>query len=218
MCGKIKGCFERHKYFGLLAAVSSLFSVTACGGSDGPPDSLVRSERVALNGSVPDVSLSNVRRGSVSSPQVGLVAYVAGLDRDTAQVVTAVARSSNPNVGAVQTGGFAVYDAEYGLAIGKDAERDLPEFGGSLVATTTPGDITLVADFNNGNLTGSDGFLTVDGSISGANLGGNVRIPSEFASVDIPLEGRIGSTGVIGTFHTSQGTGTVAGGFVGTRR
>ncbi|MGV6838613.1 MAG: hypothetical protein ACWA40_00315 [Planktomarina sp.] len=75
----------------------------------------------------------------------------------------------------------------------------------------------MTANFDNGTLTGtsSNTFVTVNGTFSGSNLGGNVT----FFGMNGAVEGVVGSNGAAGVFHGGGTSGTLgntvfSGGFV----
>lgn len=199
-----------------LTGLIATASLSACM-SDSPTTSYVGS----VSGTQVNASLSNETNGFVSNA-VGTAAYVTGLDATQGQAVAA-AGYRNANVGAAVTSGTATYATNYGVAVLSGVERTQTQISGfpnQLTGTTT-----LTADFDRGTLTGDTTYVDFDATIQGTSLGGTVEVTyprgasgsGPFDRLDATVAGEIGATGLIGVFHGSSATATLAGGFVGTR-
>lgn len=176
---------------------------------------------VGSNG-LADIDLTDERNRTVSNA-VGTVAYVAGIDTERAQVVTAVGYVETGGVGEAVTSGTIDYDVSYGGVAAYNIYRPASSSQGGAIGADLElvrGDVILTADFDQGVLTGGDDVIDVNGVISGTDLGGSVGLthPSyPTFGVDADLEGAIGADGVIGAFKgVSDDDVTVSGGFVGT--
>ena len=77
-------------------------------------------------------------------------------------------------------------------------------------SSTDSGTITLLADFDDGSISGASGGLSIDGNVSGGQLSGDVT----YNGTEGDLTGIIGSDQAIGAFHGNDGNQIFAGGFV----
>ncbi len=116
------------------------------------------------------------------------------------------------------------------MAVASDIYRILPSNGvdgeiGARAAYRDEGSLTLTANFDRGTLTGTDGVVDFDGTISGQDISGTVDVDyysSRYTfyrdeTLTAEMQGEIGSTGVIGEFKGTDGEQvSVAGGFTGT--
>lgn len=204
--------------------IAGLLGIAVLAGCDnGLADSKTRSGFAWVPGTTVDASLGKELNGSVSRTSVGTVAYVSGLDNKRGQAVALAGIAPGANVGSAVTSGSATYSTTYGYTVIDNVYRTDPTFskdgeiGGSQREET--GLVTLTADFDKGTLTGSTSGIDVNGTISGSDVGGSVTTTSGPSRTvqGASLDGNIGSTGVIGAFHGSDGNTTVAGGLVGTR-
>lgn len=158
------------------------------------------------SGSSPQGYGAVVASGEVENAAVGGVQYFAALGDGTASAYSGVTASSD--VGNIVTSGEAVYLADYEVAVISNLRYSGTDMNG--VSSTDSGNILLRANFADATLTGEDGALTVDGAISGGDLGGKVT----YAGTGGELDGIIGQQGVVGAFHGNDGTKVFAGGFV----
>lgn len=187
--------------------------------------SFTSSSNASVNASnVVSVSLNDELNNNLGNASgVGLVAYVTGAEgSSTARTLSG---SRNVNVGAPVTTGTASYSGQIGAAVADTS------IGGSVLgAATNPINIALIADFDAGTLKGSasagsgfnSGTFTVDGTIQGQTLGGEVDVDVSFSSgfdflsVDLKtdLSGTIGADGAVGTFDGTTSDSSASGGFV----
>lgn len=199
--------------YAFYALAVSCTALTACG-PGGVASTTTRSYAEALSTTPHNISLDSEWNDTVSNGSVGTVAYTSGLDLVAGQAVTATGIVGTPTVGSARTSGSGTYDVDYEYdAIDSVVRTDTTLFG---TRTYHSGNITLNADFDAGTLTGSDFNLDVNGTISGTDVGGSVTAQAFTSTVDGDLDGLIGTTGVIATFHGTDSNTTMAGGFVGT--
>jgi len=71
------------------------------------------------------------------------------------------------------------------------------------------GEITLNADFDDGELTGRAGGLEIDGTVTGQIIGGSAT----YRGVDADLTGLIGSQRAVGAFAGDSSDALLVGGF-----
>lgn len=207
------------------AAVASIFAVSACTSSGGGSGAPAVSGIIAPVGSVIPVSLSQELNLTVSDSRVGTVAYVTGIDNVNGQIEGYAGVRSGANVGNTVTGGgTAVYAGQYGYQVVDNVQRTSATIGGDRVTET--GSILLTANFNQGTLTGNGAELDVNGTISGAQVGGTVTANysqstllggTVSGTVSGQLTGNIGDNGMIGAFHGTDSNTVLAGGVVAVR-
>jgi len=153
---------------------------------------------------------------TVSDGAGGGFAVVSGTNDDGLAAYAGIIPGTT--VGDVQATGGATFDAQFTTA--QITGVNLTETGrGSGFITGRPsivsGDITLVADFDGGTLTGTSdgGTLAVDGDIgTGTSLTGSVT----YLGVNGALRGNVGTDRTIGVFHGNDEDTIFAGGFTGT--
>ena len=200
-----------------LGVCASVTLLSACSGGS---TSYISTGFASLSGTSIPVSLRNEVNGGVTSTSVGRAAYVAGTN-DSGMVAQAGFRTTS--VGTAVTSGTATYVTTYDYIVADDLEVNDSLLTGVYGYET--GTVSLAADFDAGTLTGSTSQISVDGDISGTDLSGSVTTTYDFfavgdnysGSVTTSLDGEIGSTGVIGAFHGSDGNTAVAGALVGGR-
>ncbi|MEM6384638.1 MAG: hypothetical protein AAF718_00230 [Pseudomonadota bacterium] len=215
---------KRLQITSLLLALTGILA--ACGGGGGSlsSDATLSSFGTVVGGQI-DATLTDEENNSVSDPDVGLVAYVTGLDVDEG---TAVARSgiaAGRTVGAPVTTGTATYNGTYAVGIIDRVNRTSTSIFG--LQGQSAGNVALNADFDAATLTGTGASVVgvttdiiVDGTISGQALTGNVTLNHDLGGTAVPstlntsLTGSIGATGVIGAFQGNDFNTVAAGGFV----
>lgn len=195
------------------AAVACTVLVAACSSSGGSSSSGGRidagqepaSRLVTLNvdGSIPDQGISESgTRGRFSdlrrvNGRLSGFAYQYGREEGTNRFlgVAGVAPTTDP--GAPPTAATATYTGDYALTYvdrdGVDSQR---------------GEITLNADFENGDLRGRAGGLVVDGTISGQIVGGTAT----YRSVDADMSGVIGTERAVTAFAGDTSEAVLVGG------
>jgi hypothetical protein len=156
-----------------------------------------------------DRNYTIVGQGSVEKAGVGGAAYFTAMSGSYAAAYGGVINGSN--VGDLMTSGQAVYSADYEVEVVSGLEIAYDTLQG--VAGSDSGNIILTADFDAATLTGEDGSLRVDGTISGEDVTGNVV----YAGVEGQLEGLVGQSGTVGAFHGNDARMVYAGGFAATR-
>lgn len=166
----------------------------------------------------------------------GLVEYALGVDTARQQVV-GLASIRESSVGAPVTGGTARYTTNYTYAAIDNVGTEnitvpplITNSDGALVRTgsTEIGlvllsgpfqTVDLEADFDAGTVRGSNSEIAVNGTVSGAALGGQVTVvPRGGSAVDADLAGDIGANGLVGAFAGHDADTVVVGGLVGQRR
>lgn len=145
--------------------------------------------------------------GDIYDAPIGGIEYFSTLGNGRAEAYSAILAGSD--TGTTPTSGQAVYLADYEVAVISNLRYYETELRG--VSSLDDGKISIVADFDQGTVTGSDGALVVDGAITGRAFEGGVV----YAGHDGDLEGLVGDQGVIGAFHGNNGKIVFAGGFVG---
>lgn len=184
----------------------------------GIPYSAATSGTASVTGGVVDADLSQEENGRVSVVGVGVIAYVTGVDTERGKMVASSGISGSPTVGAARTSGSATYTTTYAYGVIDNISRTNTRISGTRGSES--GVMTLTADFDANTVNGSNDDLTVNGGISGTTLTGAVTADYSFAgafgSVSGVLNGQIGETGIIGTFHGHDDNTVMAGGLVGT--
>lgn len=201
----------------LLATICILPVISACSSSGGGSLAPTTVASGFASNSAVAAGLQSAQSGSVSAGTVGVVAYGSGTNTTTGQAIARSAIVGRPNVGTARTSGTARYNTNYEYDIIGSVTRSPTRING--IRATHTGSMTLNADFDRGTLTGSGTRLSVNGTISGANVGGTVSadpFDPRISTTTGTLQGQIGSTGVIGAFHGTGGNTTLAGGLVGT--
>ncbi|PRY76043.1 hypothetical protein CLV80_110129 [Yoonia maritima] len=191
---------------GLLIFISSL-SLAACedqgfGEGNTPSASIVT---LSDEGEIPDQNYED-DDGSGSHSDLSVVgtaltgyAYSYGLVDGTTNFVgvAGIAPASDP--GDAITTGTVSYEGTYALThVDQDSE------------TFVTGDITLIAAFDTGSVTGDDGALVVTGNFSGTNLGGTVT----YEDLTANLDGVVGTDAVVGAFAGNDSESLVVGGII----
>lgn len=104
------------------------------------------------------------------------------------------------------------YNANYGVTVIRNIDVVDRQIQGK--SNQFRGNIVLNANFNAGTITGSDGNLTVGGTVTGTSLGGTV----EFHGLSGKLTGLAGGDKTYGAFHGATDETILVGGFSGTSR
>ncbi|MEM6741162.1 MAG: hypothetical protein AAF646_13695 [Pseudomonadota bacterium] len=160
---------------------------------------------ITLNedGSIPDQqivegstsgSFSRIR--TINGRESGF-AYQYGRVEGTDRFLGVAGIAPNTNPGPPPTEATASYTGVYALAY---ADRDGIE--------QRRGEITLEADFENGDLRGSAGGLAVDGEITGQIIDGT----ASYRNVDADMFGLIGSRRAVAAFAGDTGDALLVGG------
>lgn len=155
------------------------------------------------------VDLTGEQNGTVSDT-FGAVHFVSGLDNG-ARAYAGIGPATD--TGAVIRSGTATLTGPWEVVGIEDIViLELTDFEGRLSGQnfTNGGTITLSADFEEKTLTGSEGPLSVNGSISGGRLSGRVTYAGDRGA----LGGQIGALGAVGAFHGNNDQRVFAGGFV----
>ena len=176
------------------------------------------SRTATVTGGIVDETLSSEQNRSVSAVGVGTVAFVTGVDSDRGQMVASVGISGTPTVGAARTTGSGTYTTSYRYGVIDGITRSSSVISG--YRGEESGTMTVTADFDSGQVSGSNSELTVSAHASGNSLNGSVTANYSYTgasgSVAGSLEGQIGATGIIATFHGHDENTVMAGGLVGT--
>ena len=200
----------------LLTASLAVSVLSGCVG--GVAHLQATSRTAPVTGGVVDETLSNEQNGSISAVGVGTVAYVTGVDSDRGQMVASVGISGTPTVGAARTTGSGTYTTSYSYGVIDNITRTSTTISG--VRGGESGTLTLTADFDRGTLNGSNSELDVSAGISGNTLSGIATAYYSYTgasgNVTGTLDGQIGATGVIASFHGHDADTVMAGGLVGT--
>lgn len=152
------------------------------------------------------VALSNELNGSLAGPS-GEVHYVSGTDEDGAHAFSGILNVGS--VGIAPSTNMTYTTLWETVGIGNISVSDDYLTGYN---QRDSGSMLLEYDSATGRVTGSDagthGTLTVNGNLSGTDLGGAVS----YAGVAGTLDGVAGTTGLIGAFHGSSEDRVYAGG------
>lgn len=207
-------------------ALGSIVLLSACG-SGGRSSNITASgvERVS-DGRV-DVSLESESNLSVSDARVGLVAFATGINERKGQVVAVAGIADDPEVGDPVTEGTVTYSTRYNYIVLDNTSRSGNYISADQGSRRFVGRTTLTADYSEGTLTGTSSDLEVDGQISGQEVTGSVQVDYNVSGgivgtkvlsgrMDTALNGQVGSTGLIATFHGTDSNSAIAGGLVGT--
>ncbi|WP_299025642.1 hypothetical protein [uncultured Sulfitobacter sp.] len=208
------------------ASLAMALALSACGSNLNLADNITASGTATVSSGAIDTSLDNVSNGSVTSSEVGLVAYATGTNPRRGQIVALAGIEDGAAVGEPVTGGTVTYDTRYNYQVAAEVERSSLFINGLRGSRASEGRATLTADFDNGTLTGNTSDLDVDGQINGQAVTGTATVDYSLrrtvfgnntvsGTVQTSLDGQIGSEGVIATFHGRDSTTTVAGGLVG---
>lgn len=199
--------------------ISAILMASFLAGCVGGVAQLPATSRTAsVTGGFVDETLSDEQNQTISEVSVGTVAYVTGIDADRGQMVASVGISGTPTVGAARTSGSGTYSTTYSYGVIDGITRTSSRISGYRGGES--GTMTLSADFDTGILQGSSSELTVDGGVAGSTVSGivtaNYSYPGASGSVSGTLNGQIGATGIIATFHGHDENTVMAGGLVGT--
>lgn len=150
---------------------------------------------------------SNERGGEISGAQGGGVAYRMFIDRREGLVGEAGVLPQT-EVGPLRDGGIVRFTGQYQVMGVDDIDIRLTSADGS--PFRLGGDISLVANFDDGRLRGSVGDLTIEGQFEDETLGGWVT----FRGVRGELSGLIGGDDAVGAFQGDNRTLVYTGGLV----
>ncbi|QUJ77772.1 hypothetical protein KDD17_07465 [Sulfitobacter albidus] len=218
----------------LCFPLATLALLGACGGGGRADEQTAAFTAGVSNGQVTTDFDGEVVRGSVNDSRVGLVAFARGVDATSGQFVATAGIEGTPNVGDEVGRGTVTYDAEYGHVAVFNVSRGETSIQGIGLSQAETGTARLTADFSAGTLTGSGtgggaatpNGIRVDGRVNGQSVSGTATATystaTSFATlgnsdtIDVRLDGAIGSTGVIATYVGKTEDVTIAGGLVGT--
>lgn len=209
----------------LAVVLSSVTLMSACG-AGGRSSSITASGVESVSDGRVNVSLEKESNLSVSNARVGLVAFATGINDRKGQVVAVAGIADNPEVGSPVTEGRVTYNTRYNYIVLDNTNRTDNFINADQGTRRFNGRTTLTADYSAGTLTGSSSDLRVNGQISGQEVSGTARVDYNVRGgflgtktlsgrMNTTLDGRIGSTGVIATFHGTDSNTAVAGGLVG---
>lgn len=187
-----------------LAGCSSSPGGSAGGGGSAIDPGLSTDSRIVAlnaNGTLPDVGIDD--RNSVSLTRItnlGGFAYQIGPVEGANEFLGVAGIAPDTQVGGAPTTATATYNGDYNLAY-----ADRTRFERSVSGT-----IALDADFNSGTLTGQSGGLTVEGTITGQNIGGS----ASYRGVNADLTGQVGASRAVGAFAGHNDDAVLTGGFI----
>lgn len=161
------------------------------------------------------VRLYDEAKGSVEDVS-GIVAFKTGRNFAADTYYAYAGIQDDWDVGDEVSSGTAEYDVNYAYFVIDDIALVDGFAAGNGVEER--GTLTLIADFDDGVLTGRNSDLSVHGDIAGDDLSGSVLAtysdPDVSGSIAGTLDGYIGSLGVIGAFHGHDDNTVMSGGFV----
>lgn len=206
-------------------SIRIVFLVGVCGllaGCGGGSQNATSSGFDSFIGGQPATLLINQDDNTVFGP-AGTIGYANGFTATGPLEARAVAGIQSENVGTAGTG-TATFSGLYAFGVLEDVVLTETEI--SARDAQSAGNVFLNVDFNTGSLSGTGSStagiqsdITVNGSISGRNLSGDVAVNYEtpaatMTSLATTLDGFVGVNGAVGVFHGSDANSALAGGFV----
>ncbi len=189
-----------------LSVLAPIAMLSACGSTSSDPTSSSFASPTVL-GTFLGTPLNNERAGSEFSGGDGY-AYRVGTNSDGALAQSGL--TTGTSVIAAGPSSVVSYTGSYEVA----RIRNIDVNNGFLTGQSdiVSGGLVLNADFGAGTLTGSGGggALTVNGTLSGQNIGGTVQ----YLGTTGQLTGLAGSDQAIGAFHGNGDTVVYGGGFI----
>lgn len=213
--------------FTSATAVAFLSLASACSNSsagdvtDPPPEpvKVITSEQIYPTSRNDFFALVNARREGLNSDSLQQPEFLLGPTHNnaSAHAVAGIARNDDTVMyyafaglnqsstlnGPILTTGSVSYDADYSVGyVGDIASAPLN-------AASASGTLTLVADFTQSTLAGSDGMLTVDGTLTGGSQDFVADVSWQGVAGD--MDGLITSTQILGAFQGSSDDMVYAG-------
>lgn len=215
-----------------VGLAASLF-LAGCGGGGGGGLPSTAGNPVSSFGTVGaggtiNATLDLEQNEGISRPAVGRVAFVTGINPNTGQVTAISAIEAGSNVGATVNNGAATYNSNYAYTVIDNTRVENGLVQGDRISEN--GSITLNADFDAGTVTGVGPELTVNGTVTGNNLGGTVTanysdtvlrtgpgggLVTITDTVNGDLQGSIGAAGLVGAIQGNDANTVISGGIVG---